>query len=61
MALIVVIVARGSTILADAMLVAITWKFLPSPRVIHDNAWNKPGKYTGLTSIMLYNGAIVFL
>ena len=47
---------RGTTLLAETMMIAITWKFLPSQIITGYNSWKKPRKFTGLTSVMLYNG-----
>ena len=50
---------RALAILADTILVIITWKFLPSPAITRDIAPTKGrirGKPEALASIMLYNG-----
>ncbi len=57
----VVIVVRGSTILADTMLIVITWKLLPQSGDINHNTWNGNRRTKGLTSVMLYNGMHVFV
>ncbi|KAI1791574.1 hypothetical protein LXA43DRAFT_1010837 [Ganoderma leucocontextum] len=57
-----VIASRVSTILADTILMAITWKLLPKGTWFVDyNARRETAKMKGLASIMLCNGITYFI
>ena len=52
----VVLIDRIPVILADTMLVVITWKLLPESSIVnHDTQGNTP-KTKGLASILVQNG-----
>ncbi|KAI1791541.1 hypothetical protein LXA43DRAFT_1061301 [Ganoderma leucocontextum] len=58
----VVIMDRVSTILADTLLIAITWKLLPDSGIVnYNNTRGDTTKIKGLASIMLRNGIMYFV
>ena len=52
----VTIVNRISSILADIILIVITWKLIPDSSIINHKSYSETTKTKGLASIMLYNG-----
>ncbi|KAI1791579.1 hypothetical protein LXA43DRAFT_421636 [Ganoderma leucocontextum] len=55
------VVNRVSTLLADIILMAITWKLLPASGIIKDQARSGATKMKDLSSIMLHDGIIYFV
>ncbi|KAM5542097.1 hypothetical protein V8D89_004407 [Ganoderma adspersum] len=52
---------RTSSILADVILIMITWKLVPDSGIINHKGRSKTTKTKGLASIMLYNGMTNFV
>ena len=55
----VTIVNRISSILADIILIVITWKLIPDSSIINHKGHSETTKTKGLASIMLYNGTSI--
>lgn len=47
---------RGSAILADVILIGMTWKLLPDLGIRNRGSQDRPTRTKGLASIMLFNG-----
>ncbi|KAM5542112.1 hypothetical protein V8D89_004422, partial [Ganoderma adspersum] len=54
------IVSRVATILADTILIFVTWKFLPVSSPTTYKALTERWKFKGLASVMLRNGILYF-